>query len=120
MLERRVSPSSGVACNSVDALSQYRELRPDFTLIIFIYSLRYVLSNAKDLGALAVGVYEDGQLRFSGKVGSGFTGAIRKELLDRTGAAREPTSRRSTRRRPGLPRPLGRRPRGSRGSGRSS
>ncbi len=39
--------------------------------------------NARDLGALAVGVYEDGKLRFSGKVGSGFTGAIRKDLLAR-------------------------------------
>lgn len=39
--------------------------------------------NARDLGALAVGVYEDGKLRFSGKVGSGFTGAIRADLLKR-------------------------------------
>ena len=39
--------------------------------------------SARDLGALAVGVYEDGKLRFSGKVGSGFTGAIRKDLLAR-------------------------------------
>ena len=39
--------------------------------------------NARDLGALAVGVYEDGKLRFSGKVGSGFTGALRKDLLAR-------------------------------------
>ena len=31
--------------------------------------------NARDLGALAIGVYEDGKLRFAGKVGSGFTGA---------------------------------------------
>lgn len=37
--------------------------------------------NARDLGALAVGVYEDGKLRFAGKVGSGFTGATRKTLL---------------------------------------
>ena len=37
--------------------------------------------NARDLGALAVGYYEDGKLKFGGKVGSGFTGAIRKELL---------------------------------------
>ena len=37
--------------------------------------------NAKDLGALAVGYYEDGKLRFGGKVGAGFTGGIRKELL---------------------------------------
>jgi bifunctional non-homologous end joining protein LigD len=39
--------------------------------------------NARDLGALAVGVYEDGKLRYSGKVGSGFTGATRKQLLQR-------------------------------------
>ena len=39
--------------------------------------------NAKDLGAVAVGVYEDGKLRFAGKVGSGFTGGIRRDLLDR-------------------------------------
>jgi bifunctional non-homologous end joining protein LigD len=37
--------------------------------------------NARDLGAVVVGVYEDGKLRFSGKVGSGFTGATRKRLL---------------------------------------
>ena len=37
--------------------------------------------NARDLGAVAVGVYEDGKLRFCGKVGSGFTGATRKRLL---------------------------------------
>ena len=41
--------------------------------------------NARDLGALAIGVYEDGKLRFAGKVGSGFTGAIRAELLKRLG-----------------------------------
>ena len=39
--------------------------------------------NARDLGAMAVGVYEDGKLRFSGKIGSGFTGAIRADLLKR-------------------------------------
>jgi bifunctional non-homologous end joining protein LigD len=39
--------------------------------------------SAKDLGAVAVGVYEDGKLRFAGKVGSGFTGAIRADLLKR-------------------------------------
>ena len=39
--------------------------------------------NARDLGALAVGVYEDGKLRYSGKVGSGFTGVTRKRLLQR-------------------------------------
>ena len=39
--------------------------------------------NARDLGALAVGVYEDGKLRFAGKVGSGFTAKIRADLLAR-------------------------------------
>ena len=42
--------------------------------------------NARDLGAVAVGVYEDGKLRFAGKVGSGFTATTRKRLL----AAMEP------------------------------
>ena len=28
-------------------------------------------------------MYEDGKLRFAGKVGSGFTGAIRADLLER-------------------------------------
>src|SRR4029077_10504616 len=31
---------------------------------------------------VAVGVYEDGKLRFAGKVGSGFTATTRKRLLD--------------------------------------
>ncbi len=44
--------------------------------------------NARDLGAVAVGVYEDGRLRFAGKVGSGFTAATRKRLL----GAMEPLS----------------------------
>jgi bifunctional non-homologous end joining protein LigD len=39
--------------------------------------------NARDLGALVVGVYEDGRLSFSGKVGSGFTGGTRTTLLRR-------------------------------------
>lgn len=39
--------------------------------------------NARDLGALVVGVHEDGRLRFAGKVGSGFTGVIRPDLLKR-------------------------------------
>src|SRR3954454_23876967 len=36
--------------------------------------------NAKELGAVVVGVYEGEVLRFSGKVGSGFTGRTRTEL----------------------------------------
>src|SRR6478735_5448365 len=39
--------------------------------------------NARDLGALAVGVYEGDSLRFAGKVGSGFTGKWRTELRRR-------------------------------------
>ncbi len=37
--------------------------------------------NARDLGAVAVGVYEGDRLRFAGKVGSGFTATTRKRLL---------------------------------------
>jgi bifunctional non-homologous end joining protein LigD len=36
--------------------------------------------SAKDLGAVVIGVYEGEQLRFAGKVGSGFDGRVRKEL----------------------------------------
>ena len=36
---------------------------------------------AVDLGALLVGVYEDGALRYAGKVGAGFTNGNRAELL---------------------------------------
>ena len=39
--------------------------------------------NAKDLGAVAVGVYEDGRLRFCGKVGSGFDGRTRRLVRER-------------------------------------
>lgn len=39
--------------------------------------------NARDLGAVAVGVYEDGKLRFSGKVGSGFDGRTRRIIRER-------------------------------------
>jgi bifunctional non-homologous end joining protein LigD len=36
---------------------------------------------AVDLGALLVGVYEDGALRYAGKIGAGFTNSSREELL---------------------------------------
>jgi bifunctional non-homologous end joining protein LigD len=36
---------------------------------------------AVDLGALLVGVYEDGALRYAGKIGAGFTNANRDDLL---------------------------------------
>jgi bifunctional non-homologous end joining protein LigD len=41
---------------------------------------------ATELGALAVGVYEGGALRFAGMVGSGFDARARRELLTRLGA----------------------------------
>ena len=64
-----------------------------------------------DLGALAVGYYEDGKLRFAGKVGAGFTGAGRKELLDRLWplVAGRPAVRSAATE--GLQGPVGRRPR---------
>ncbi len=45
-----------------------------------------------ELGALVVGVYRDGQLRFAGKVGSGLSGRTRAELIDLLGplATEEP------------------------------
>ena len=36
---------------------------------------------AVELGALLVGVYEDGALRYAGKIGAGFNDAARAELL---------------------------------------
>ena len=38
---------------------------------------------ATGLGAIAIGVYEGDRLRFAGKVGSGFTAAVRTDLLRR-------------------------------------
>jgi bifunctional non-homologous end joining protein LigD len=45
-----------------------------------------------DLGALAVGVYEDGVLRYAGRVGSGFDDATRTALLGRLEPLRRPDS----------------------------
>ena len=42
---------------------------------------RRARARAVDLGALLVGVYEDGELRYAGKVGAGFTADRRAELL---------------------------------------
>jgi bifunctional non-homologous end joining protein LigD len=55
------------------------KIRPEQELVIGGWTPGQ--GNARDLGALAVGYYDDGKLRFAGKVGAGFTGAIRKELL---------------------------------------
>jgi bifunctional non-homologous end joining protein LigD len=57
------------------------KIRPEQELVVGGYTPGE--GNAKDLGALAVGVYENGQLRFAGKVGSGFNARTRKELRAR-------------------------------------
>jgi len=57
------------------------KIRPEQELVVGGYTPGE--GNAKDLGAVAVGVYEDGHLRFAGKVGSGFTGRTRTELRRR-------------------------------------
>ena len=58
---------------------------------------------AVDLGALLVGVYEDGLLRYAGKVGAGFTTDNRAELL--AAIARSPLKRPRSRSRPLEPLP---------------
>ncbi len=57
------------------------KIRPEQELVVGGYTLGE--GNAKDLGAVAVGVYEDGRLKFAGKVGSGFNARVRKELRGR-------------------------------------
>ena len=47
---------------------------------------------AVDLGALLVGVYEDGALRYAGKIGAGFTNANREELLTTVASLAAPES----------------------------
>lgn len=48
--------------------------------------------NAKDLGALILGVYEDGALRHVGQVGSGFSARTRKELSAKLDELRRDTA----------------------------
>ena len=57
------------------------KIRPEQELVVGGWTPG--MGNAKDLGALAVGVYEDGKLRFAGKVGAGFTGKTRVMLRER-------------------------------------
>jgi bifunctional non-homologous end joining protein LigD len=66
------------------------KIRPEQELVVGGYTLGE--GNAKDLGALAVGVYEGDRLRFAGKVGAGFTGRTRTELRARLEAITSPTS----------------------------
>jgi bifunctional non-homologous end joining protein LigD len=66
------------------------KIRPEQELVVGGYTLGE--GNAKDLGAVAVGVYEDDRLRFAGKVGSGFTGKTRAALRKRLTALETPDS----------------------------
>lgn len=45
-----------------------------------------------DLGALLIGVYDDGRLRYAGKVGTGFTQATLRDLAGRLAPLRRDTS----------------------------
>ena len=60
------------------------KIRPEQELVVGGWATG--TGTAVDLGALLVGVYEDGELRYAGKVGAGFTADRRAELL----AARRP------------------------------
>ena len=60
------------------------KIRPEQELVVGGYARG--TGSAVDLGALLVGVFEDGALRYAGKVGAGFTAGIRADLL----AAMEP------------------------------
>ena len=55
------------------------KIRPEQELVVGGWAKG--TGKAVDLGALLVGVYEDGRLRYAGKIGAGFNDAIRGELL---------------------------------------
>ena len=56
------------------------KIRPEQELVVGGWTKG--TGKAVELGALLVGVYEDGALRYAGKVGAGFNDAIRRELLE--------------------------------------
>jgi bifunctional non-homologous end joining protein LigD len=60
------------------------KIRPEQELVVG--GMTRGSGKAVELGALLVGIYEDGALRYAGKVGAGYNDAIRGELL----AALEP------------------------------
>jgi bifunctional non-homologous end joining protein LigD len=66
------------------------KIRPEQELVVGGYTPGE--GNAKDLGAVAVGVYEGDKLRFAGKVGSGFNAGTRKQLRNRLEKLETPTS----------------------------
>jgi bifunctional non-homologous end joining protein LigD len=55
------------------------KIRPEQELVVGGWATG--TGTAVDLGALLVGVYQDGELRYAGKVGAGFTADRRAELL---------------------------------------
>ena len=55
------------------------KIRPEQELVVAGWAPG--TGKAVDLGALIVGVYEDDKLRYAGKIGAGFTDAVRAELL---------------------------------------
>ena len=57
------------------------KIRPEQELVVG--GMTRGTGKAVELGALLVGFYEDGALRYAGKVGAGFNDAIRAELLAR-------------------------------------
>jgi bifunctional non-homologous end joining protein LigD len=60
------------------------KIRPEQELVVGGWATG--TGKAVDLGALLVGVYEDGALRYAGKIGAGFTTGRRAELLAAIGA----------------------------------
>jgi bifunctional non-homologous end joining protein LigD len=56
------------------------KIRPEQELVVGGFTPG--TGKAEGLGALLVGVYEDGRLRYSGKIGAGLIGGRRAELLD--------------------------------------
>jgi bifunctional non-homologous end joining protein LigD len=56
------------------------KIRPEQELVVGGWAAG--TGKAVDLGALLVGVHEDGELRYAGKIGAGFTTSSRAELLE--------------------------------------
>ena len=80
------------------------KIRPEQELVVGGWAKG--TGRAVDLGALLVGVYEGGGLRYAGKIGAGFTDGSRAELL--AAVASSPRTRRRSRSRcrgppPGTP-----------------
>jgi bifunctional non-homologous end joining protein LigD len=55
------------------------KIRPEQELVVGGWTTG--IGASTDLAALLVGVYDDGKLRYAGKIGTGFTGDKRSELL---------------------------------------